>query len=225
MTPAIQRRPLPVVGLALGLLLAACGGGAPSASNAQAPPSATVSPSAAVSASASAAPSAAPASASAAAATTAPTSVPSSAACQPLPQEGILPTDRFTDLSVERGATADRLTFVFGNPSLPGGPTPPQGSLEAGRPPYRQAGSGAAIDMVGEHVLVLRFSGMSLANDVGQPTYDGPVELKPGFAALKHAVQFDASEGQVGWYIGYDGVGCVTLGQSGQDITITIAHP
>jgi hypothetical protein len=78
--------------------------------------------------------------------------------------------------------------------------------------------------MIGEHVLVLRFSGMSLANDVGQPTYDGPVELKPGFAALKHAVLFDASEGQIGWYIGYDGPGCVTLGRNGQDVTIAIAH-
>ena len=222
MTPAILRRPFPVVGLALGLLLAACGGGAPSVSTAPASPSAAAFPSASVSASA--VPSVAPATASPSAATTAPSSDSSSAACQPLPQQGILPTDRFTDLRVDRGATADRLTFVFGNPSLPGGPTPPQGSLEAGRPPYSQAGSGAAIDMVGEHVLVLRFTGMSLANDVGQPTYDGPVELKPGFAALKHAVQFDASEGQVGWYIGYDGAGCVTLGRSGQDVTITIAH-
>jgi hypothetical protein len=79
--------------------------------------------------------------------------------------------------------------------------------------------------VAGEHVLVLRFSGMSLANDVGQPTYDGPVELEPRFDALRHAVQFDASEGQVGWYIGYDGTGCVTLARDGSDVTISIAHP
>ena len=86
------------------------------------------------------------------------------------------------------------------------------------------AGSGAAIRMAGEHVLELRFTGMSLANDVGQPTYDGPTELMPSFEALKQAVQFDASEGLVGWYIGYDGAGCVTLGRAGSDVTITIAH-
>jgi hypothetical protein len=222
MTLAIPRRPLPVVGLVLGLLLAACGGGPPSASLAPASPSAATSPSA--SAPASAIPSEASATPSPVAATATPAGGPSTAACQPLPQEGILPTDRLTDLRLDRGATSDRLTFVFGNPSLPGGPTPPQGSLDVGRPPYSQAGSGQAIEMAGEHVLVLRFSGMSLANDVGQPTYDGPVDLKPRFAALKHVVLFDASEGQIGWYIGYDGPGCVTLGRNGQDVTITIAH-
>lgn len=223
MTHAHPRRPLTVAGLALGLLLAACGGGGPSVSLAPSPSAA--SPAAATPpGSASALPSAAIASASPTAATSTPSSEPSTAACQALPQEGILPTDRFTDLLLDRGATADRLTFVFGNPSLPGGPTPPQGSLDAGRPPYSQAGSGEAIDMAGEHVLALRFTGMSLANDVGQPTYDGPVELKPRFAALKHAVLFDASEGQIGWYIGYDGTGCVTLGRNGQNVTITIAH-
>ena len=65
--------------------------------------------------------------------------------------------------------------------------------------------------MIGEHVLALRFTGMSLSNDVGQPTYDGPRELKPDLEALRHAVLFDASEGIVGWYIGYDGSGCPTL--------------
>jgi hypothetical protein len=221
MNPAISRRPLAVAALVLGLVLEGCGGGGPSASPAPSPSPASL---ASASPSASALPSAAIASASPTVATAAPSSTPSTAACQELPQEGILPTDRFTDLLLDRGATADRLTFVFGNPSLPGGPTPPQGSLEPGRPPYTQAGSGETIAMVGEHVLVLRFSGMSLANDVGQPTYDGPIELKPRFAALKHAVLFDASEGQIGWYIGYEGPGCVTLGRNGQDVTITIAH-
>ncbi len=201
MTRATRRRrpPLPML-LGLGLVMAACSAtAAPSAS-----PSATASPSPATTT----VPSQAQASPTAiAVATASPTPVVSVAACQPLPREGILPSDRFTALRVDRGDTADRLTFAFGNPSLPGGPTPPQGSLAVARPPYTQAGSGAAIRMAGEHVLELRFTGMSLANDVGQPTYDGPTELTPSFEALKQAVQFDASEGVVGWYIGYDGVG------------------
>ena len=228
MTFEFSRRPRLVLALALGLVLAGCGGGGPSASPVPTS-SPVVAPSvpaaASAAASASAVPSAAVSASPAPTASAAPSAAASTAACTPLPQEGILPSDRFTDLNVERRLNEDRLTFTFGNPSLPGGPTLPQGSLEVGRPPYSHAGSGASIDMAGEHVLVLRFTGMSLQNDVGQPTYDGPAELEPRFPALKHAVQFDASEGVVGWYIGYDGAGCVTLGRSGSDVTITIAHP
>jgi hypothetical protein len=65
---------------------------------------------------------------------------------------------------------------------------------------------------------------MSLSNDVGQPTYDGPSEYKPNLPAVKEAVLFDASEGQIGWYVGYDGDGCVTLARVGNTITVSIAH-
>ena len=52
---------------------------------------------------------------------------------------------------------------------------------------------------------------MSLANDVGQPTYDGRTDIRATGTALKQAVLFDASEGVIGWYVGYDGPGCVTM--------------
>ena len=52
---------------------------------------------------------------------------------------------------------------------------------------------------------------MSLSNDVGQETYQGPPEVTPNLPALRHAVMYDATEGIVGWYLGYDGPGCVTL--------------
>ena len=38
-----------------------------------------------------------------------------------------------------------------------------------------------------------------------EETFTGPTEVKPNFPALRHAVQFDASEGVIGWYIGYAG--------------------
>ena len=149
---------------------------------------------------------------------------PSSAACALVPQAVALPSDRFTDIKVSSGATADRLTFVFGNPSLPGPAGPPQGSLEVAPAPYTFAGSGAPIEMAGDHVLQVRFSGMSLSNDVGQETYVGPPEVKPDLPALRQAVMFDASEGIVGWYVGYDGPGCVTLVRTTNDLTLTIDH-
>ena len=202
--------------LSLGLLVAACGQTAPS-SSALPTPSIPASPTAATSASApaSVAPSAAP--------TATPVASASAATCA-LPAAGALPSDRFTDLTVASGPGGDRLTFRFGNPSLPGPASPPQGSLEVASPPYSQASSGAAITMTGEHVLALRFTGMSLSNDVGQPTYDGPRELKPDLEALRHAILFDASEGVIGWYIGYDGTGCVTLERNGDDLVLVIPN-
>ena len=65
--------------------------------------------------------------------------------------------------------------------------------------------------MTGDHALQVRFSGMCLSNDVGQETYKGPPEVTPDLPALRRAVMYDATEGIVGWYIGYDGPGCVDL--------------
>ena len=153
-----------------------------------------------------------------------PTPGPSTAGCQALPQTVALPSDRFTDIKVVPGAAADRLTFTFGNASLPGPPTPPQGSLEVARPPYTQAASGKAITIAGDHVVQVRFTGMSLANDVGQPTYDGRTDIRATGTAFKQAVLFDASEGVIGWYVGYNGPGCVTLAVGAHDVTLVIAH-
>ena len=127
-----------------------------------------------------------------------------------------LPSDRFTDIEVAPGADR-RPAHVHLRQSLAAGPpAPPQGSLDVARPPYTQAASGEAIKITGDHVVLVRFTGMSLANDVGQPTYDGPPSIKRRLrTALKQAVLFDASEGAIGWYVGYDGAGCVTLAVGG----------
>jgi hypothetical protein len=78
--------------------------------------------------------------------------------------------------------------------------------------------------MIGDHVVQVRFSGMSLANDVGQPTYAGPEEVRPTLEALRHAALFDASEGIIGWYVGYDGSGCLELVRNGDNVTLVIGH-
>lgn len=150
---------------------------------------------------------------------------PSSAsACAVKRQTTTLPSDRLVDLTVKGGAASDTLTFVFGNPSLPGPATPPSGTLEVALPPFTHAGSGATIAMTGGHVVTVRFTGMSLQNDAGEETYTGPTEVKPAFTALGHAVVYDASEGVIGWYVGYEGSGCVTLTRAGTKVTLTIAH-
>ncbi len=150
---------------------------------------------------------------------------PSSAsACAVKRQTTTLPSDRLVDLTVKGGAASDTLTFIFGNPSLPGPATPPSGTLEVALPPFTHAGSGATIAMTGGHVVTVRFTGMSLQNDAGEETYTGPAEVQPALTALRHAVVYDASEGVIGWYVGYDGSGCVTLTRAGTKVTLTIAH-
>ncbi len=179
-------------------------------------------------------PSSAPASTPSATPTAAPTPSPTAspspspspvADCKFKPQAGPLSSDRMTDVVISSTDEADLMTFVFGNASLPGPAGQPRGDLTIADPPYTQSGSGQEIRMRGEHVLQLRFIHMSLAADTGEPTYDGPDEFKPNLPVLRHAVQFDAFEGQIGWYIGYDGPGCVTLGRDGNNVTIAFARP
>jgi hypothetical protein len=152
------------------------------------------------------------------------TPVGSGSACAVAPQSGLLPSDRLVDLAISSTTTHDLLTFVFAA-STPGPAGPPHGTLEAVSPPFSFAGSGQAIDLLGQHAVQLRFNGMTLASETGEATYHGPTEAKPGLPALREAIQYDASEGVVGWYIGYDGPGCVTLVREGSDVTVMIAHP
>ena len=220
--PTRRLRLIAAVFATISLVVAGCS----SALSSSTPPASATAASATASAAASVQPSVVPAVPATPTVTAVPSSPsPLSAACVPLPQTVALPSDRFTDIRVAPGATADRLTFVFGNPSLPGPTAPPQGTLEVAQPPYTLAGSGAPIEMAGDHVLQIRFSGMSLANDVGQETYIGPRGIEePDFPSLRHAVLYDASEGIVGWYVGYDGPGCVTLLRTANDLTLTIDH-
>ena len=156
------------------------------------------------------------------AATAAASPAGSGAACAALPPASILPSDRFTDVQVVPGDTSDSLRFAFGDSSLPGPASPPMGTLAIAKPPYTNAGSGAPISIDGDHVLQLTFTGMSLQNDVGQPTYDGPADIKQNLPALREAVLYDASEGVIGWYIGYDGDGCVSLIDDGRGLLLSI---
>jgi hypothetical protein len=149
---------------------------------------------------------------------------PKPTACAITPETGPLPTDRFVDIVASTTPDADLLTFKFGNMSVPGPGGPPVGEFTAAEPPYTFGPSGLPIEMVGEHVVQVVFRGMSIVADTGDPVYQGPPELSPDDPSLKHAVEFDESEGVVGWYVGYDGTGCVTLSRSGNDVILTFAH-
>ncbi len=194
--------------------------GSPSASPSVSP-SASASPSTSPSASLTASPSAS------ASATPAPTATPSAtpppAACAVKPETGRLPTDRVVSVEVSTSADADFVTFVFDTGSLePVGP--PEGELRAAKPPFTYASSGLPLALDGKHAIQVRMSSMSLYNDVGEPTYTGERDIKVAYPALKQVVMYDESEGVAGWYIGYDGNGCVDLVRDGSDVVVTIAH-
>ena len=148
---------------------------------------------------------------------------PSAVACAVKPADGLLPSDRVVSVKVATSPGMDFVTFVFEEGSLtPAGP--PRGKLTVAKPPFSQASSGLPIDLHGQRALQVRMSGMSLYNDVGEPTFTGDPDILADMPALKQVVMFDASEGIAAWYIGYDGNGCVDLVRDGMNVTVTIAH-
>ncbi len=129
-----------------------------------------------------------------------------------------------TDVKVSSTADADLVTFVFGRASLPGPAGQPRGDLAVAERPFTEAGSGVPIKMQGEHVLQLRFIHMSLPTTPASRRTTARASFKPDLPVLRHAVVYDESEGQIGWYIGYDGPGCVTLGRDGDNVIVVFAH-
>jgi len=146
-------------------------------------------------------------------------------ACPVTTQTGLLPSDRLVDLAISSTTTHDLLTFVFAPSSTPSPAGPARGTLDVANPPLSFAGSGLPIDLLGQRAVQLRFSGMTIASESGVATYHGPADARPDLTALREAIQYDASEGIIGWYVGYDGSGCVTLVREGNDVTVMIAHP
>jgi len=147
----------------------------------------------------------------------------SAAACAVERQTGLLPSDRMTNVEILAQPGRDVVRFSFGPRSLePKGPA--RGTLDVAAPPFTGGASGLPIDLHGEHALQVVFTGMSLQNDVGQLAYDGPREFTVADAtrSLRHLVLYDESEGQLGWYVGYDGPSCPTLTRHGNTVELAL---
>jgi len=146
-------------------------------------------------------------------------------ACDLKPQTGQLPSDRLTGVQVLGVPGADIVRFQFSPGSLtPAGP--PVGSLDLATPPFTEGASGLPVDLQGKNALQVVFRHMSLQNDAGEETFTGEREIRATdpSRSLRHVVLFDESEGQLGWYLGYDGPACVTLTREGDDILVTITY-
>jgi hypothetical protein len=167
-----------------------------------------------------------------AAASPAPTEAPTptasptvAAACGVQDDSGRLPSDRLVDVRVSGDAGVDVVTFVFGDPSSPALPQGSStGAIRAVSPPFTASGSGAEIDVPGEHHVEVTFTGMTLYDESGVATYDGPTSFSETRPALRAIARYDAFEGQSGWIIGYDGPGCVTLASGPGTVSVVIEH-
>ena len=203
--------------IALGIAVVACGSGA------AATPSASLATASNPPPSPSAAPSPIPSATATPTASASALSSASAAACAVDRQTGLLPSDRMTNVEILGLPGRDVVRFSFGDRSLePKGPA--TGTLDVATPPFTGAASGLPIDLKGEHALQVVFRGMSLQNDVGQLAYDGPREfvVTDPTRSLRHLVLYDESEGQLGWYAGYDGPSCATLTRSGDTIELSL---
>ena len=149
----------------------------------------------------------------------------SAEACGVQQDSGLLPSDRITDVRISETAGADVVTFVFGEKSSP---APPQGqsegSIQAAEPPFTEGASGLEIDIDAEHVVQVVFTGMTLVDEDGNPTYDGQLDFETALPSVKRVVNFDMFEGHNSWYIGYDGTGCVTLQSAPNEVSVVVAH-
>ena len=217
MHPTIRRPMRILLALLTVLGLAGCAASGPTAAPSSAPSTAvaTASPTATATQTATPTPTTAPT------ATAAPTPAQ---ACAVEPESGPLTSDRMVDVVISEGSTTDDVRFVFGNPSPDRPQGPAEGRLEAAEPPYTGAASGLPIELHGEHVIQVIFTGMSIVNDIGELTYDGQLEFRTDMPALKDVVNFDMFEGHVSWYIAYDGPGCAHLATDGRDIIVSVDH-
>jgi hypothetical protein len=214
MNHATRRLPIAVLTL-VAVFVTACGSTAPTAapSTVATPPAASLVPTASPAPTATVTPAATPS--------------PSAAAvsCDLKPQTGMLPSDRLTGMQDLGVPGSDMVRFQFSPGSLtPAGP--PTGSLDVAKPPFTEGASGLPIDLQGEQALQVVFRHMSLQNDAGEETYTGEREIRAADPSrhLRHVVLFDESEGQLGWYIGYDGPACVTLTREGDDVLVIITY-
>ena len=101
----------------------------------------------------------------------------------------------------------------------------PRGRSRSTTPPYTQAGSGAAIVMIGRPCPA-----GPLQRDVAAERHRTADLFRsgrdPSRASLPSGTQSCSTRPRaiVGWYVGYDGSGCVSFARDGNDITLTIDH-
>lgn len=150
------------------------------------------------------------------------TSMPPASPCAIAPDSGKLPSDRLVGLSVRATASADLVTFRFGQSS--GIISGSEGRLREVFPPFVAGASGLPVEIPGQRFVEISFEGLFLYDAEGTPTFNGERRLEPGGAALAAVVNVEEFEGYSTWILGIEGPGCVELDLSGGTLTVAIAR-
>ena len=158
------------------------------------------------------------------AATMATATTTTSTGCPTAIQAGIAPSDRLTGVEVTPGLGVDKITFTFGTSSGQPSGTDPTGELRPTAPPFSLGASGLPVAVDGQRFISITFRGMAVADEQGNPSYAGPVDLHPNALAIRELRQIEAFEGVVTWIVGVDGPGCVALSRlTGPDRIVVAA--
>jgi len=115
-----------------------------------------------------------------------------------------------TDVRVGAHDGFDRIVFEFQEPKPnPGGRGGiPYYEIRQARPPFTQDGSGLPVDVFGDAFVRLVMQGATGYDFDGNPTYDGPRTLTPGFGTLAQAVQTGDFEATISWALGLSRATC-----------------
>ena len=123
--------------------------------------------------------------------------------------EGTLPFDRLVRVEIGQVPGADVVTFAFDPPFGPAART--VATLEPASPPFVEGGSGLSLEVEGDAFVSMKFQGVILSDDGGQPTLTTPSEYRPLLPVVRHVVNSEAFEGISRWLIGYEGQTCVVV--------------
>jgi hypothetical protein len=136
-----------------------------------------------------------------------------------------LGSDAFVAVDGIDGPLSDDIAFRFGPPIEPRGQ--PIGRFAEARPPFTAGASGLPLEVDGERFVSVTFDGQTVADASGDPVYDGPPRFDAAAPGVRSVVLAEAFEGQVVWYVGFDGPGCVSISgdPSGTTVVLTVEHP
>ena len=98
----------------------------------------------------------------------------------------------------------DRIVFEFAAPSPdPGGKAGiPHFEIRTAKPPFTEDPSDRPIEVFGDAFASIVFQGASGYDFEGNPTYDGPRRLTPGFGTLAQVVEGGDFEATLTWVLG-----------------------
>jgi len=146
----------------------------------------------------------------------APTSVPTPVVSPPpfacgeaVGRPGTVPLARIGGFAVANEAGIGRITFTFrlaGNVAAI-----PEVAIRPGTPPFTMDPSGLPLDVAGTAFVVITLQGGTSLDEEYNPTFEGPVDARPGGSPIVEVKRAGDFEAVSSWVVGLDGAPCVRI--------------